>query len=102
MKKSRKQTDPGPKPGQKRSFVWWPWAAALAGLFLVFEAYGPAMDGPFVFDDRYQPFFSPTVQGLTWLGWMKGVRPLLMFSYWVDYSRGAIEPHNYHVTNVLL
>ena len=92
----------GPQPGPKPAFVWWPWAAALAALFLVFEAYGPAIDGPFVFDDRYQPFFSPTVQNLSLLGWMRGVRPLLMFSYWVDYTRGGIDPHDYHVTNVLL
>jgi tetratricopeptide (TPR) repeat protein len=109
MKKSRKQhieaaelAKSGPRFSPKKSFVWWPWAAALAALFLAFEAYGPAIDGPFVFDDRYLPFFLPTVQGLTWLGWMKGVRPLLMLSFWVDYSFGRIEPHGYHVTNVLL
>ncbi len=109
MKKSRKQqieaadlAKSGVKPSPNKSFVWWPWAAALAALFLAFEAYGPSIDGPFVFDDRYLPFFLPTVQGLTWLGWMKGVRPLLMLSFWVDYSFGRIEPHGYHVTNVLL
>jgi tetratricopeptide (TPR) repeat protein len=114
MKKSRKQQIEvaeqaksgsklaSKKDAPKKAFVWWPWAAALAALFLVFEAYGPAMDGPFVLDDRYQPFFSPTVQALPWYGWMKGVRPLLMFSYWADYIRGGIEPHDYHVTNVFL
>src|ERR1700731_1743471 len=107
MKKSRKQqieSGAGPRPAtvNRQPFVWWPWAAALAALFLVFEAYGPAIDGPFVFDDRYLPFFSPTVQNLSLLGWIRGVRPLLMFSYWVDYTRGNIEPHDYHVTNVLL
>jgi protein O-mannosyl-transferase len=105
MKKSRKQqielAEPA-KPIPRNSFVWWPWAAALAALFVVFEAYGPAIDGPFVFDDRYQPFFETTIQSLPWYGWMKGVRPLLMFSYLIDYTRGGIEPHDYHVTNVLL
>jgi tetratricopeptide (TPR) repeat protein len=105
MKKPRKQqieVAERVKPSQTISFVWWPWAAALAALFVAFEAYGPAIDGPFVFDDRYLPFFSPSVQSLTVFGWMKGVRPLLMLSYWVDYSRGGIEPHSYHVTNVVL
>ena len=46
---------------------------------------------------------SPTGdQTATGAGWMKGVRPLLMFSYLIDYTRGGIEPHDYHVTNVLL
>ena len=105
MKKSRKQQielAEAVKPIPRKSFAWWPWAAALLALFVVFEAYGPAIEGPFVFDDRYQPFFSTTVQSLPWYGWMKGVRPLLMFSYLIDYTRGGIEPHDYHVTNVLL
>jgi tetratricopeptide (TPR) repeat protein len=105
MKKPRKQQieiAERAKPSPAKSFVWWPWAAALAALFVAFEAYGPSVDGPFVFDDRYLPFFSPSVQALTVFGWMKGVRPLLMLSYWVDYSIGGIEPHSYHVTNVLL
>ncbi len=105
MKKSRKQQielAQAVKPIPRKSFVWWPWIAGLLALFVVFEAYGPAIDGPFVFDDRYQPFFSTTVQSLPWYGWMKGVRPLLMFSYLIDYTRGGIEPHDYHVTNVLL
>src|SRR5579872_4482290 len=105
MKKSRKQQielAEAVKAAPRKSFVWWPWAACLVALFVVFEAYGPALDGPFVFDDRYQPFFSTTVQSLPWYGWMKGVRPLLMFSYLIDYTRGGIEPHDYHVTNLLL
>ena len=44
-----------PKP--KRA--WWPWAAALAGLILVIEVYGPALSGAFVLDDRYLPFMDP-------------------------------------------
>lgn len=105
MKKSRKQqtevAEP-PKASSKQGLLWWPWAAAFAALMVVFVAYSPALDGAFVLDDRYQPFFSPTVQELPWYGWMKGVRPLLMFSYWLDYVRGGIEPHDYHVTNVAL
>lgn len=105
MKKPRKQQTEVAKqapPSPAKTFVWWPWAAALAALFVAFEAFGPSIDGPFVFDDRYLPFFSPSVQALTVFGWMKGVRPLLMLSYWVDYTRGGIEPHSYHVTNVVL
>ncbi len=64
MKKSKRlrQAEAGwpsaPATGTKR-FVWWPWAAALAGLFLAFAIYGPALNGPFVLDDLYLPFGNP-------------------------------------------
>ena len=62
MKKSKRprQAEPAtfqatPQPSPKK-FVWWPWVAALAGLFLAFEIYGPALYGPFVLDDLCFPF----------------------------------------------
>src|SRR5215471_12301552 len=86
----------------KRGFVWWPWAVALLGLFIVFEAYGPALDGPFVLDDRYLPFFNPRIELASFRSWVTSARPLLMASYWVDYQVGQTATHGYHVTNVVL
>ena len=61
MKKSKRQradtATPVEKPKPKRA--WWPWAAAVAGLFLVIEVYGQALNGAFVLDDRYLPFMDP-------------------------------------------
>ena len=38
------------------SIAWWYWAVFLGALFLAFEAYGPALRGPFVLDDLYLPY----------------------------------------------
>jgi protein O-mannosyl-transferase len=83
-------------------FIWWPWAAGLAALFVLFEVYGPALDGPFVLDDRYLPFFSPELQNRPLITWLTQTRPLLMFSFWLDHVRSGVEPHTYHVTNIFL
>ncbi len=81
---------------------WWIWLAALAALFAVFEVYGPALNGAFVFDDYTMPFFNPNVTGTLWT-FVGDLRPLLMFSFWVDYHRGAAgDPYTFHTTNVFL
>ncbi len=114
MKKSKRlrQAEPATsKPGgsskvdastAKRAFVWWPWVAALAGLFLVFEIYGPALHGPFVLDDLYFPFGSKQLQGLSFLRWVNDPRPLLMLSFWLNHYFSGDEPYAYHATNVFL
>ncbi|HEV2199788.1 MAG TPA: hypothetical protein VGR73_08195 [Bryobacteraceae bacterium] len=91
---------PAKSPG--KAWQWWPWAAALAGLYAVMEIYGPALRGPFVFDDRALPYMSPSIALQPFAAWIRGVRPLLMFTFWLDYQRGGIEPSGYHLTNVLL
>ncbi len=105
MKKSKRQQH-GKKTAAAETLqpqrVWWPWAAALAGLLMVFEVYGPALRGAFVLDDRYLPFLDPNAAQMTFLTWVTGLRPLLYFSYWLNYQSGGIEPYGYHVTNVLL
>jgi len=82
--------------------AWWPWAAALAGLFLVLEVYGPALNGAFVLDDRYLPFMDPGIAQASIKGWVLGLRPLLSFSYWLNYQSSGIESYAYHLTNVFL
>src|SRR5262245_2897460 len=104
-KQKRRRTSEAPPitaEATPRSFVWWPWAAALAGLFVIFEVYGPALRGPFLFDDRYLPFMSPSIAGQPLSEWVSGVRPLLMLSFWLDFQQSGTEPHIYHVTNVIL
>jgi tetratricopeptide (TPR) repeat protein len=89
-------------PARWWSIPWWYWAIFLGALFLVFEAYGPALRGPFVLDDLYLPYADVNAPVQTLGNWVGLQRPLLMFSYWVDYQMGASDPHVYHTTNVLL
>src|SRR6185312_1667017 len=111
MKKSKRQqrvekTTGAEAPKPKR--VWWPWAAALAGLFVVLEVYGPALSGVFVLDDRYLPFMDPNAAQMNFKAWVTGLRPLLYFSYWLNFQFGGTDPNGYpltsgyHLTNVLL
>jgi len=104
MKKSKRQraelATPVEKPTPKRA--WWPWAAAVAGLFLVIEVYGQALNGAFVLDDRYLPFMDPGAAQLSLRTWVTGLRPLLYFSYWLNFQSSLTEPYAYHLTNVFL
>jgi tetratricopeptide (TPR) repeat protein len=75
--------------------------ATLAAVILVFWAYSPALNGPFLFDDTSLPFalpaFSPALP--VWLS--VDVRPVLFFTYWVNYHIGQNDPYSFHVVNVL-
>jgi hypothetical protein len=108
MKKSKRQPAEASAKSASRerrpraSVSWWKWGVALAALILVFVVYGPALDGGFVFDDRYLPFQAPGIEDQPLTGWITGLRPLLMFSFWIDYQIGKTNPNSYHVFNVLL
>jgi|SRR5581483_2365426 len=104
MKKSKRPQRAEKKAAETVSptRTWWPWAAALGGLVLVFEVYGPALRGAFVLDDRYLPFMDPGAALLSFRNWVEGLRPLLYFSYWLNFQSSGVEPYGYHITNVLL
>jgi tetratricopeptide (TPR) repeat protein len=80
---------------------WWIYLAAAAcasvALYLV---YAPALSGPFIFDDTYLPYHTPDFHN-TLGAWIGGVRPLLMFSYWVNYQFSR-EPFDFRATNILI
>ena len=82
-----------------RTRLWY--GAALAAFAVVFWAYGPAMHTQFLFDDTAQQFALPTAsQPLS--SWIGPVRPVLMFSYWVN-SRISVEDTSwYHYFNILI
>jgi tetratricopeptide (TPR) repeat protein len=80
----------------------WPYLlVAAAVLVLVFWAYGPSLSGAFLFDDNVLPFALPgAAEPLA--GWLHGVRPVLMFTYWVNMQvSGDQSTYSYHVLNVL-
>jgi hypothetical protein len=91
---------------QPRPSKWWSsswiWVTAAVALFVAFYIYSPAIDGPFVWDDRFLPFSNPELQNQGLLSWLAGNRPLLMFSFWANYQMGAENPPGYHIVNFLL
>ncbi len=102
--KSKKPARPSKSvPALAGGLAWW--HVALGGavaLVAVLLVYGPALNGPFVFDDQYLPFFSPHYAEQPLLIATQGVRPFLMFSFWLNNRVAGTEPYTYHFWNVLL
>lgn len=105
-RKRKQQVSPaGPLPDGRGSVgeynVWQGAAVGLAALAVVLLAYGPALNGPFVFDDQALPFFSPGYAEQPLHLAIKGVRPLLYFSFWLNSRLAGTEPYTYHLFNLL-
>ena len=87
----------------KQAAPWQMLLVALGVIVVLFEVYAPAIGGPFVFDDLYLPFGLPGIaERATLTDWMRGNRPLLMLSYWFNYSVFGPGPYSFHVVNILL
>jgi protein O-mannosyl-transferase len=82
----------------------WPYAlAAVVALIVVFELYGPALHGPFLYDDSYLAYTLPSFANSPLKAWIVGVRPLLMFTFWLSFQQGGSgNTYPYHVFNVFL
>ena len=80
----------------------WIWFAAVAGgLMLALWIYRPALHGPFLFDDLGLPFGLDSRANPV-SGWVSGVRPVLMFSYWLNFALWGDGPFSYHLTNIFI
>ena len=105
MKKAKAKTDKG-RPAAVSAGpalqAWHYWAALGAAFLAVSIVYWPAVDGPFVFDDLYLPFTASETSGASLAHWVAGIRPLLMFSFWINHTISGIEPFSYHFLNLLL
>src|SRR4030095_10550793 len=73
-----------------------------AALFVVIQAYGPALHGPFLFDDPYLPMNIQAIRNGGLMNWINGVRALLMLSYWSNYQLAGSDTSQYHEWNVFL
>src|ERR1017187_9351153 len=87
-----------PPPATPR---WMWYGTGLAALAVLFWVYGPAMHTGFLFDDTTQHFALPTAsQPLS--SWIGRVRPVLMFSYWVNTRISMEDTFSYHLFNILI
>ena len=76
------------------------WAVAPLLLLLGFLAYSAAIRGPLLFDDLTLPIASPFYSDAPFSAWLKGVRPVLMLTYWFNYTPGSSSTFAYHATNI--
>lgn len=74
---------------------------ALCAFIAIVYLYSPALNGSFVFDDASLPFAQVTRDGPL-SAWISGVRPALMFSYWLNYRMFGDAPFSYHFVNVAI
>jgi protein O-mannosyl-transferase len=82
---------------------WWvPLAWCCAAVLILFEVYAPAIRGPFFFDDFALPFTLQTYRIQPLMEWLTGVRPVLMFTYWINYQQSGLDPRAYHILNIWL
>src|ERR1700693_3355871 len=101
MKKQKRQESKravqvAPVPAASPLPPWWMWLIGLGALFFVFVAYGAGLHRPVVLNDLYFPYTDADAPRLPLLSWLRFQRPLLMFSYWVNYQMAASDPHVYH------
>ena len=81
----------------------WSWLLAfLLAAVAVFEVYGPALNGPFLLDDNYLPYTQPGWDGVPFHLWLHIVRPLLLYSFWLNFQWSHDNTFSYHVVNVVL
>ena len=84
------------------STIWLFGAISLGALVIAFILYSPALTGPFLFDDFGLPFYVPSFADHGLGAWFTGVRPMLMFSYWINFQMSGRDPATYHAVNLLL
>src|SRR5579864_6593742 len=102
-KKSKQASAVAVAAAPRSQFGYWPYAASfLIALFAVLQVYWPAIHGPFILDDSYLPYMAlnpdPSLSA-----WIKGLRPLLMFSFWINFQNaGNQDTFGYHLVNIVL
>ncbi|MGP0070732.1 MAG: tetratricopeptide repeat protein [Bryobacteraceae bacterium] len=103
--KKSKRSVPAVVMAEPRTDPWtWVYVASLVvALFAAFEVYWPAIHGPFLLDDMSLTYMAPNAANLPLHGWITRLRPLLTFTFWLNYQEaGARSTFGYHAVNVLL
>ena len=80
-------------------------ALAIVAVVLGGLVYLDALDNPFVYDDHVTVVENASIRNLADLGVVvhgSYFRPVVNFSYALDYAIWGLEPFGFHVTNVIL
>jgi protein O-mannosyl-transferase len=99
-KREHRKTSATVVPAHDSSSRFYFYAMAAAALIVAFWAYSPVFNGPFLFDDTVLP---PARLGLDQpLSWyLHEIRPMVMFTYWLNYTLSGRAPFGYHLLSLL-
>ena len=79
-----------------RAWILYRFLRRISGLF-------PRAERPVFIGRFYLPYMLPNFYALPIGDWIRGLRPLLMFSYWLNFKQSGNEvTFGYHVVNVIL
>ena len=81
--------------------LWGYLLTCAALLYILFEVYGPALHGPFLFDDLFLPYAKFQASHIPFRTWL-GVRPILGLTFWTDFHLWGQNTFPYHAVNLLL
>jgi protein O-mannosyl-transferase len=88
---------------QSNPLLWIYGAGLVVALIAAFEVYSPALHGPFLLDDMPLPYMLPDAANIPLMTWLRQLRPLLMFSFWLNFQQsGAESTFGYHLVNLFL
>ena len=102
--KKSKRPAPAVAPAESRpNPMLWIYVSLGIALIAAFEVYWPALHGPFLLDDSHLPYMQPHVEHAPLRIWLHQMRPLLMFTFWLNFQQsGADSTFGYHLVNLFL
>ncbi len=100
MKSSQPKVPPKPLPHQGPR-LWLYLVVGCVTLLALLEAYQPALNGPFLFDDLYLPFQLPNFIQAPLTYWLHQTRPFLMLTFWLNLRVFGLDPYFFHLFNIL-
>jgi hypothetical protein len=88
---------------QRNPLLWIYGVSLVIALIAGFEVYWPALYGPFLLDDTHLQYMLPDAASMPLTDWLHQMRPLLMFSFWLNFQQsGAESTFGYHLVNLFL
>ncbi len=105
MVKKPKRPAPAVTTAESRhNLLLWFYCVSLAiALIAAFEVYWPALHGPFLLDDSHLPYMLPHAARAPLRIWLHQMRPLLMFTFWLNFQQSGTEnTFGYHLVNLFL
>src|SRR5689334_22196141 len=90
------------KPEAISTWYTQPWTLGAVLLVLACVAYAAVLRAPFLFDDFGLPYAKPLASSAPFFEWIRGVRPVLLISYWLNYEPPPTSTLPFHLTNIAL